>query len=86
MLNEDLVNKAHSALGWCVEVISIEDRKRGYMLPEHTEKIEEINKLMADLASIIEPVKADNPQPGNSTIRQVKFTLADGREFCVTRL
>lgn len=82
----ELVGKAHSALEWCIEVIGEEDKKRGVVPKEHADKIEEINKLIADLATVVDTTTVPKEQEQGAAIQQVEFTLQDGRKFSVKRL
>lgn len=81
----DLANKAHSALTWCIEEIGKTVGEQEDINPEHIEKIDEINRLIAELADSIYSEKEAQSNPC-MPVQQMAFTLADGRQFKVKRL
>lgn len=82
---EDLAGKARSALVWCVEKIGKTSNKQEGLNSEHSQKINEINRLISELAESIDPDCKDGTY-AVLPVKQMEFTLADGRQFKVRRL
>lgn len=81
----ELANKAHSALTWCIEEIGKTVGEQGDINPGHIQKIDEINRLIAELADSIYSEKEAQSQ-SCTPVQQMAFTLSDGRQFNVKRL